>query len=252
MAFGVGDVVVCRCKLRHHGHELQRGDMGIVVRAGPNDRYLCKWDEDERCVDGCWLEPHPGTFSLGFNGILARPRQFYSLGPLVSVLIFPKQHEAARNRFWEHYQALTRSGFGFSFYDGINAKNIVGSMLTRYGHDHCNVLVNPEQVGSIVCEHPWLRGPGDRIKFLAELAREFLSQLSTIPKILIMRVSEWENIAQQFTGVRRIQVLFADSGEFRLHYTPVRQDWSVMEPDEIHASGCAIIFHPNAGSSSRF
>ena len=59
--------------------------MGIVVRAKPNvDRYLCKWDGDERCVDGCWLEPYPGTFSLGFNRILALTYPFYGLGPCVS------------------------------------------------------------------------------------------------------------------------------------------------------------------------
>ena len=241
----------CRCNLSHGDLQLRRGDMGIVVRAKPSvDRYLCKWDGDERCVDGCWLEPYPGTFSLGFCVILAQRRQFYARGPIVTDLMFPQPHEVAYNRYLEHYQALARSNFGFSLYDGIDAKQILPSMMKRYGHEHCDVLRNSEQLGLIVCEHPWLRGPGDRMQFLTTLAWSFLRELSTTPKILIIRASDWEKIAWQFNEVRRIQKL--DSGDLRTHYTPLRHTWTENAPDEIHASECAIIFHPSTGVSSRY
>ena len=242
----------CRCKLSHGDRELRRGDMGIVVRAKPNvDRYLCKWDGDERCVDGCWLEPYPGTFSLGFNRILALTYPFYGLGPCVSDAQFPQPPEAASDRYLYHRKQLTTSGFGFAFHNYVLAENMLVSMSNTYRPEHCDVLQNSEKLGLIVCEHPWLRGPGDRMKFLAALAWSFLSQLSTTPKILITRVSDWEKIARQFNNVRRIQVLVGKEN-FRPHYKPLCHTWNVTERHEIHASECAIIFHPSTGVSSRF
>lgn len=88
------------------------------------------------------------------------------------------------------------------------------------------------------------------MQFLTTLAWSFLRELSTTPKILIIRASDWEKIAWQFNEVKRIQVL--DSGDFRTHYTPLRHTWTENAPDEIHASECAIIFHPSTGVSSRY
>ena len=120
-------------------------------------------------------------------------------------------------------------------------------MVNGFGHELNDLLVN--QLGLIVCEHVWIRGRGNRVKFLADVARGFLSQLSTVPKILRMRVSDWAKISSQFATVRRIQVL--PPGEIRPHYTPLRHDWDAEEPNEIHASECAIIFHP-AGPNDHF
>ena len=90
-----------RCNLHRDGdHALQRGQRSIVVRAGADDTYLCKYDDDAhaRWVPGRWLEPEPGTFSRGSKEIMERPRGLYSFGPLVSDLRFPEPHMAAFGR----------------------------------------------------------------------------------------------------------------------------------------------------------
>ena len=130
----VGDVVFCRCNL-HRGEapSVARGQRGTVMRAGPDDNWLCKFDDDDgkAWLPGKWLEASPGTFSLGFKAIMERTHGFYSSGPLVTDLMFPEhrrtssetpEHSGAA-RFYQHYRTLSRSGFGFSFYDGINAQN---------------------------------------------------------------------------------------------------------------------------------
>ena len=257
MAIRVGDIVFFRCNLHRDGeHSLQRGQRSIVVGAGPDDIYLCKYDDDDdahaRWVPGRWLEPEPGTFSLGFKKILERPRGLYSLGPLVSDLRFPEKHVAAYGRYEKHRLELTQSGFGFSFYDGINAREILGSTMGKFGNNYHSDL---NKLGLIICEHPWLRGSGDRLKFLADLVGGFLNQLSTIPKILILRVSDWNSILESqphLVRVRRIQVLDAQENEFMPHYTPLRHHWEVAEPNRIYANECAIIFHPITGDRFPF
>ena len=81
MAIRVGDIVFFRCNLHRDGeHSLQRGQRSIVERAGPDDTYLCKYDDAHaRWVPGRWLEPEPGTFSLGFKKILERLRGYIRL-----------------------------------------------------------------------------------------------------------------------------------------------------------------------------
>ncbi len=228
------------------------------MKRGPNSDWLCKWDDDQgkAWVPVKWLEASPGTFSLGFKAIMERTHGFYSSGPLVTDLMFPEhrrtssetpEHSGAA-RFYQHYRTLSRSGFGFSFYDGINAQNIVVSMVNKYGAVLNDLLVN--EIGLIVCEHVWIRGHGNRTAFLADVAWRFLEQLSSVPKILRMRVSDWAKISSQFERVRRIQVV--PPRDNRPHYTPLRHDWDSEEPAELgQARECAIIFHP-AGHEDRF
>ena len=252
----------CRCPLRKDGHELKRGQSGIVKKVfSAHDHvdlqghYLCRFNDQQHqqrdCVlPGLWLEQYPGTFSLGFNKLLESPSGLFWFGPLVSDLEFPEPHMQAYQRYNDHCRRLMTSGFGFSFYDGIDALAISESMLARYGRAHHRNL-DPDHLGLIICEHPWTKGDGDRWSFLTALARSFLGQFSTIPKILEMRVSDWQVVCRHLTAnnqelPRRIQVLRADQNEYQTHYTPLRHDLTTNVPDEIHASQCAIIFHPIA------
>ena len=101
-------------------------------------------------------------------------------------------------------------------------------MLHKFGHRS-----ELNKLGLIICEHPWRTGRGDRFKFLAELVGGFLQQ-SGIPKILILRVSDWKSILEsqpQFVGVRRIQVLDAQKnggevgGKWVGQARPGARDW---------------------------
>ena len=156
---------------------------------------------------------------------------------------------AAYGRYNDHCIRLMRSGFGFSFYDGINALAMSESMSALYGQAHHRINFDPDHLGLIICEHPWTRGNIDRWQFLTSLARSFLSQYSTIPKILEMRDSDWYKVHRNLTENHqelscRIQVLREDRNEYQPHYTPLRHDWTNTVPDEIHVRNCAIIFHP--------
>ena len=102
-------------------------------------------------------------------------------------------------------------------------------MLHKFGH-HSEL----NKLGLIICEHPWLRGSGDRLKFLADLVGGFLNQLSGIPKILILRVSDWNSILESqphLVRVRRIQVLDAQKnggevgGKWVGQARPGARDW---------------------------
>ena len=234
---------------------LERGQRGIVKHVfNPfNGSCLCTFKDDNNTDHDCvipeiWLEQSPGTFCVGLQRILESPGGFYRLGPMVSDLRFPEPHRLAYPRYNFHCQKLMKSGFGFSFYEGINALNIGESMLHKYGYTQRHINLNPDHLGLIICEHPWTRGDGDRWAFLTEMARSFLSQYSwEIPKILLLRVSDWHKVERNLTEnsqtlPRRVQVLRGD--DFQSHYTPLRQYWDSDVPDEIHAQHCAIIFHP--------
>ena len=185
----------CRCPLQKVGfRSLKRGQRGVVSHVY-HGHYLCTFIDDDNTVFHSavaerFLEPSPGTFSLGFNRILESRDRFYRLGPLVSDLRFPEPWVAAHERYNDHCLRLMRSGFGFSFYDGINALAMSESMSAMYGQAHHRINLDPDYLGLIICEHPWTRANVDRWQFLTSLARSFLSQYSTIPEILEMRVSQ--------------------------------------------------------------
>ena len=255
----------CRCPLRKDGMiSLKRGQRGIVKHVfNPfNGSCLCTFKDDNNTDHDCvipeiWLEQSPGTFCLGLQRILESPGGFYRLGPIVSDLRFPEPHQLAYPRYNDHCQTLMRSGFGFSFYEGINALNIGESMSDKYGYTHRHINLNPDHLGLMICEHPWTRGDGDRWKFLAEMARSFLTQYSTIPKILSMRVSDWKKVETILTQnnqrlAHRIQVLKEDRREFQPHYTSLRHFWDSDERNEILAKQVAIIFHPHTSRRFQF
>ena len=247
---------------------LKRGQCGIVKHVfNPfNGSCLCTFKDDNNTDHDCvipeiWLEQSPGTFCVGLQRILESPggmwALFYRLGPIVSDLRFPEPHQLAYPRYNDHCRTLMRSGFGFSFYEGINALNIGESMSHKYGYTQRHINLNPDHLGLMICEHPWTRGDGDRWAFLAEMARSFLTQYSTIPKILSMRVSDWKKVETILTQnnqrlSRRIQVLKEDRGEFQPHYTPLRHFWDNDERDEILAKQVAIIFHPHTSRRFQF
>ena len=259
----------CRCPLHKEGMiSLERGQRGIVKHVFNhfNGNCLCTFKDDNNTDHDCvipeiWLEQSPGTFCVGLQRILESPggmwALFYRLGPIVSDLRFPEPHQLAYPRYNDHCRTLMRSGFGFSFYEGINALNIGESMSHKYGYTQRHINLNPDHLGLMICEHPWTRGDGDRWAFLAEMARSFLTQYSTIPKILSMRVSDWKKVETILTRnnqrlSRRIQVLKEDRGEFQPHYTPLRHFWDQDERDEILAKQVAIIFHPHTSRRFQF
>ena len=257
--FQVGEAVYCRCPMHKDGMiSLSRGQRGVVKHVFQGKllgNCLCTF-EDNNTKHDCvipeiWLEQSPGTFCLGLQRILESPGGFYRLGPMVSDLRFPEPHRLAYPRYNFHCQKLMKSGFGFSFYEGINALDIGESMSDKYGYTHRHINLNPDHLGLIICEHPWTRGDGDRWKFLAEMARSFLTQYSTIPKILSMRVSDWKKVETILTHnnqklAHRIQVLKEGRREFQPHYTPLRHYWDSDEQNEIHAKQVALIFHPTS------
>ena len=263
--FQEGETVYCRCPLQQEGmRSLERGQRGVVKHVFQEEllgNCLCTF-EDNNTKHDCvipeiWLEQSPGTFCLGLQRILESPGGFYRLGPIVSDLRFPEPHQLAYPRYNDHCRTLMRSGFGFSFYEGINALNIGESMSHKYGYTQRHINLNPDHLGLMICEHPWTRGDGDRWAFLAEMARSFLTQYSTIPKILSMRVSDWKKVETILTRnnqrlSRRIQVLKEDRGEFQPHYTPLRHFWDSDERDEILAKQVAIIFHPHTSRRFQF
>ena len=98
--FQRGEAVYCRCPLQKVGfRSLKRGQRGVVSHVY-HGHYLCTFIDDDNtvfhsAVAECLLEPSPGTFSLGFNRILALPLGFYNLGPVVSDIRFPEPPPAS-------------------------------------------------------------------------------------------------------------------------------------------------------------
>lgn len=191
--------------------------------------------------DPSWLEPSPGTFSIGLQRILGRRRKFYGLGPLVSDAQFPIPTELAHRRLLENKRTLMESNFGFSFYDGIDATALLQSFHDTYGS--FSQYVTFEKLGLIIAEHIWPRQVGDRITFLVKVVNSFLSQFSSVPKIIVMRDSDWEWVERALpAGIRRLEVVHGS--DFQPHYEPLRHNWEQLERDVIRSPEVAIIIHP--------
>ena len=236
----VGDRVHLKMNLHWHDSHLERGAAGRI-RGFHTDKVDVSFGSVRCLCDPSWLEPSPGTNSIGLQTICRRQYKFYQCGPLVSDLRFPTEEELAHRRFSEHQQRLMKSNFGFSFYDGIDATAILDTFHRIYG-----TASYLQPLGLVVAEHLWVRGAGDRMGQLVKLVVSFLSQLPLIPKIIIMRVSDWKWVqARLRVHSRRLEVL--NGSDFQPHYEPLRHCWTSLERDVIRAPELAIVIHPTQG-----
>ena len=244
----VGSQVFVRLNLHNLAGTLavQRGEGGTIVRLGDGTAtVLFSLGRRVRVNNLEWLEPAPGTFSRGFAALASTPNGFYKVGMMISDCQFPAPHQAQYQLFHKNVQLLCHGGTGASFYDGINAFNIIGTFENAYPSKGAGYL---SKVGLIVCEHIWPWHTGPRSAFHLQVVMALVAQLSTIPKIVVLRTTDVDPIRRQLTAVARVVLL--DGADFQAHYQPLRMDWDNPQISPIHGAETAIYIKPSLRHSS--
>ena len=158
---------------------------------------------------------------------------------MCSDIKFPKIGQEQYQRYWEHLNLLADTGCGASFYEGIDALSILGSFHQVYPQAATNYLKN---VGLIVCEHIWPWERGDRKAFLLKVVRSLECQMTSIPKIVLLRRSDVDPLRHDLEPQRWIVTL--DGLDVENHYTPLRMDWDAKSINPIFAAETAIYIKP--------
>ena len=234
-----GALVFLRLNVHKRGApSLFRGQQGTIVRHDARGAVV-DFTTGTFVVLLEWLEPHPGTFSKGFAAVTSITNGIYLAGMMCSDIKLPKIGQAQYQRYWEHLNFLADTGCGASFYEGINALSILESFHEMYPEGATQYLRN---VGLIVCEHIWPSGRGNRTEFLLRVVRSLESQMTSIPKIVLLRRSDVDLMRHELEPRRRIVTL--DGPDLRSHYTPLRMHWDAPSINPIFAAETAIYIKP--------
>jgi hypothetical protein len=254
-SFGVEDACFFRCTfyLRHENltETILRGtrcivkeihDGNIVVKISDR-RYEAQWF---LAVEKVWLEPYPGTLSIGFQRLLDMKYDMYSVGMMVTDVKFPSPDLAAHQRFTENRNELFNNGLGLSLYDNIDARNILESFEKEYNY-RSDML---RKVGLVVVEHIWpWKIYGDKEsgrEFQITIARSLLHL--DIPVIMLMRIQDVHFLECEFGNHKRF-VFLKGKWNVKEHYRALRMRWESMN---VHYSGgepAAVVIHPSHSKS---
>ena len=220
---------------------IQRGESGTLVRrdgSGATVEFSREIGR-VRIPNIEWLEPYPGTFSKGFAALTSIPYGIYKTGMMCSDIKFITPDQAQYSRFMANMRLLLDSGTGASFYDGIDALNILGSFHERYPRLPPHYL---KTVGLIVCEHIWPWGATSRSEFHLRVVQGLLAQMSSIPKIVLLRSTDVRPIRRHLAPISRVVIL--DGADFQCHYQPLRMDWDSPGINPIYCDETAIYIKP--------
>ena len=167
----------------------------------------------------------------------------YLVGMIVTDLQFPRPDQAQYNLFSVNRQVLLNSGTGVSFYDGINALKIREDFCARYARPLGKTpFAYLKKVGLIVCEHIWPWEAVSRPVFLLGVVRGLLAQMSSIPKIVLLRSADVQCIRADINAISRVEIIERD--DIHLHYQPLRMNWDSPAIDPIYGAECAIYIKP--------
>ena len=235
----LGSLVFIRMNLHKPGRpSIHRGEQGTMVSHDGTQAVVQLAIGKQKILLNC-LEPRPGTFSKGLAALTRSENGIYSTGMMCSDIEFPRRGEEQYKRYWEHLSAIADTGCGASFYEGIDALNIIGSFHRRYPEGATNYL---KKIGLIVCEHIWPWGRGSRTQFLLSVVRSLESQMTSIPKIILLRRTDVDPMRHELAQHRRIVML--DGSDVKHHYTPLRMDWTAPSINPIIAAETAIYIKP--------
>ena len=238
MHLELGSQCFLRVNLHSEASSAKRGERGTILQLYGSAAEVEFSHGLVVIVDNIdWLEPYPGTFSRGLAALTSKPHGIYGKGMMCSDIQFPTPDQAQGKRFLSNRQLLFNSGTGASFYDGISAFNILGTFLARYS-SHAYL----KNVGLIVCEHIWPWEAGSRSRFHSSVVKSLLGQMSSVPKILVLRTSDVNAIRSSIQVMSRVVIL--DGADFMSHYQPLRMDWDSPDLNPIIAPESAIYIKP--------
>ena len=238
-----GDQCFLRCTLHTEGKPtIERGERGIIERLVGSVATV-RFSVGKVTIDHMeWLEPFPGTFSRGFAALTSTPNGIWKVGMICSDIKFPEPGQAQYQLFRSNRKLLLTSGAGASFYDGISALNILGSFYDAY-QTGWSTYTKSSKLGLIVCEHVWPWGTESRPAFHLRVVNALVAQMSTIPKIMVLRFSDAEKIRRELAAISRVELL--DGADFQGHYQPLRMDWDNAETNPIYGAETAIYIKPS-------